>query len=88
MKTAHERRSKNKKGSIDSIVLSPSQLRTLQSLEETGWHLCFVRRSLYLDSLPVIVDDFTGRTAIIDKAGLIDINHHLKFRDSVQRKLQ
>lgn len=85
MTPMQERRSGHKSKSRDkSILLTPSQLRTLHSLEESGWHLCFIRRSYYLDSVPVLVDDTTGQTAIVDKAGRMETNHCLQLRSPGQ----
>jgi len=81
MANMQERRSRSKSSPANKlIILPPSQLRTLHSLEESGWHLWFVRNSYYLDALLVIVNDEIEQTAVIDKCGQVTINHKLHFR--------
>ena len=77
----HERRSGLVSLSSKYELLSPSQRRTLHSLEESGWHLIFIRHSFYLSSIPIVVDDSTGKMAIIDKCGLVKTSHGLHFRE-------
>ena len=36
--------------------------------------LWFVRHSYYQDALPVIIDKDHGQTAIVDKAGMVEIS--------------
>jgi hypothetical protein len=78
-----DERRKNLKPIPDNpeLFLSEPQLQTVHSLEESGWHLWFVRRNIYLQAMPVLVEDESGQTAVIDKAGLMDTDHGLHFRD-------
>ena len=60
--------------------LTESQLHTVQFLKDSGWKLWFVRRSDSQSAMPVIFEDKSGKTAIIDQGGLINIDHGLDFR--------
>ena len=82
MEPFHEIRTGQAQLSDKFELLSPSQQRTLHSLEKSRWHLLFIRHSLYLDSVPIIADDSTGKIAIIDRCGLLKTNHGLHFRES------
>lgn len=62
------------------LHLTESQLQTVKSLKESGWNLWFVRRTDYQDAMPVLIEDESGQTAIIDKVGHLDTDHGLNFR--------
>ena len=81
MEPFHERRLGKAQPSDKHELLSPSQRRTLRSLEKSGWQLLFIRHSYYLYSIPIVVEDSTGKIAIIDKKGQVKTNHGLHFRE-------
>jgi hypothetical protein len=66
---------------VPELYLIESQLLTVQLLKESGWNLWFVRRTDIEHAMPVLFEDASGRTAIIDKGGDINIDHGLEFRN-------
>lgn len=76
-----DRRSSQEQSPINqSIILSPSQSRTLYAMEESGWHLLFIRQKNHWDAIPVLIEDESGKTAVIDKCGLIKTCRNMRFR--------
>ena len=43
-----------------SEYLNDAQLHSLKRVEEFGWHLAFIRRPLFQDIVPVVVNDDGG----------------------------
>ena len=61
-------------------LLNQNQLRSLRELEESGWHLEFIRRPLFQPVMPVLVDLTGFFTVILEEDGLNNINHGMQFR--------
>ncbi|MET0288959.1 MAG: hypothetical protein ABW178_04970 [Pseudoxanthomonas sp.] len=60
--------------------LSSAQLRALQTLEQFKWELKFVRRPLFLEPVPVMVDRDGLKYAVIRADGSVDDAPRLKLR--------
>jgi hypothetical protein len=60
--------------------LSSAQLRALQTLETFKWELKFVRRPMFLEPMPVVVDREGLRHAVIRPDGSLDEAPQLKLR--------
>ncbi len=62
------------------LHLTEIQFKTVQYLKESGWNLWFIRRADFQQTMSVMIEDESGRTAIIDMDGAIDTDHGLDFR--------
>ena len=60
-------------------VLSPPQLAALPELEELGWKLWFVRRSVFMPVMPVMIDADEA-TLILEEDGTPNNHHGYNFR--------
>jgi hypothetical protein len=60
--------------------LSDAQKVALNQLEAFGWYLCFVRRPLFKDVVPVMRDDDSGRFAVLETDGSLNQDHDLDIR--------
>ncbi len=61
--------------------LTPAQLKALETLEHFRWTLKFVRRPLFLDPVPVVVDREGTRHAVLRADGTLDESPAFKIRD-------
>ncbi len=61
--------------------LTPQQLAALDTLEHFQWTLRFVRRPMFQDPLPVVVDRTGKRHALLKPDGTLDENLGFKLRD-------
>jgi len=61
--------------------LTPQQLAALQTLEQFQWTLHFVRRPMFMDPIPVVVDRTGKRHAVLKPDGSLDENPDFKIRD-------
>lgn len=79
----HERRRQN--GSADAAELraglTPQQLNALATLEQFQWTLRFVRRPMFMEPIPVVVDRTGKRHAVLRADGSLDENPDFKIRD-------
>ena len=62
-------------------ALTPAQLRALETLEHFGWSLKFVRRPMFLEPVPVVVDRSGERHAVLEADGTVNEDPALKLRD-------
>lgn len=62
-------------------VLTPAQLRALETLEHFGWTLKFVRRPMFLDPVPVVFDRSGERHAVLGADGSLDESPSIRLRD-------
>ncbi|MGI8561764.1 MAG: hypothetical protein ACR2J7_10120 [Luteimonas sp.] len=53
-------------------ALTPAQLKALEMLEQFQWTLKFVRRPMFLDPTPVVVDRDGKRHAVLEADGSIN----------------
>jgi hypothetical protein len=61
--------------------LTPAQRDALRTLEHFGWALRFVRRPLFQDPLPVVVDRHGQRHALLRADGSLDESPAFRIRD-------
>lgn len=61
--------------------LTPAQLKALETLEHFSWTLKFVRRPLFLDPIPVVVDRHGTRHAVLLADGSLDESPDFVIRD-------
>jgi hypothetical protein len=80
----HERR-KDKDAPRAALrnLLNEEQLMTLRDLERFGWELRFVRRPLFQDPIPVLVDGDRKTFSVLKPDGSLDDDpKYLKLRTS------
>ena len=61
--------------------LNENQLMTLRDLERFGWELKFIRRPLFQDPIPVVVDGDRKSFSVLRPDGSLDDHPNLKLRD-------
>lgn len=61
-------------------LLNVPQLRSLHDLEESGWHLEFIRRPLFQAVMPVLVDVTGLFTVVLDEDGKKTIGSDMELR--------
>jgi len=61
--------------------LNENQLMALSELERFGWELKFIRRPLFQDPIPVVVDGDRKSFSILRPDGSLDDHPNLKLRD-------
>lgn len=60
--------------------LNEAQLQTLSGLERFGWEIQFVRRPLFQDPIPVVVDGDRKHFAVLTPEGELDESPRFRFR--------
>ena len=60
--------------------LGPAQLKALETLEQFGWTLRFVRRPMFLDPVPVAFDRGGDKWVVIEADGTLNENPGFKIR--------
>lgn len=60
--------------------LMPAQLATLQTMEQFGWQLRFVRRPLFQAPIPILFSKDGSRFVVLEADGTIDENPGFKIR--------
>lgn len=79
---ARERRNEH---AIDQVKLraglTAAQLRALDTLEQFQWTLKFVRRPMFQDPVPVVVDRSGTRHAVLLADGSLDESPGFRIRD-------
>jgi hypothetical protein len=61
--------------------LNGKQLATITTMEQLGWTLRFVRRPMFQDPVPVMMDRTGERSAVIESDGHANGEHGLTLRD-------
>lgn len=61
-------------------LLNEDQRMTLAELEQFGWSLKFVRRPLFLPSIPVVVDGDRKRYAVLESDGSLNESPEFNIR--------
>ena len=61
--------------------LTAAQAKALQTLEQFGWTLRFVRRPMFLDPVPVAFDRGGEKWVMIEADGCLNENPGFKIRD-------
>lgn len=60
--------------------LGPAQLKALETLEQFGWSLRFVRRPMFLEPVPVAFDRNGEKWVVIEADGTLNENPGFKIR--------
>jgi hypothetical protein len=78
-------RERRKPESLDTsalrAALTPAQAKALETLEQFQWRLKFVRRPMFLDPIPVVVDRDGKRHAVLEPDGSINESPAFHIRD-------
>ncbi len=61
--------------------LTPQQLATLDTMQQFGWALKFVRRQLFQAPVPVAFDRARKRFAVIEADGSLNENPGFRIRE-------
>jgi hypothetical protein len=61
--------------------LNENQLMTLCDLERYGWELRFIRRPLFQEPIPVVIDGDRKSFSVIKPDGSLDDHPNLKLRN-------
>ena len=62
-------------------VLNEAQIRTLRSIRHFGWGLHFVRRPLFQEVIPVLINKEGDKFIILEENGTINEMPDLDLRD-------
>ena len=62
-------------------LLSEAQLRTLRSIGRFGWQLHFIRRPLFQELVPVLINTESDKCAVHEENGSINEQVNLDIRD-------
>ncbi|WNH48664.1 MULTISPECIES: hypothetical protein [Stenotrophomonas] len=60
--------------------LSAEQRHTVDTLEQFGWQLRFVRRPIFRDAVPVLYDRSGQKYVVVQADGTLDESQTLKIR--------
>lgn len=63
------------------LQLNPAQLRRLREMEHFGWELRFIRRPMFMEPLPVLVEYTSGKYAGLLPDGSLETPPMLKVRN-------
>ena len=67
---------------IDEL-LNEAQLRTLQGLKQFGWELYFVRRPLFQEAVPVLINREGNKTIVLETNGGINEKAEINVRECI-----
>jgi hypothetical protein len=62
-------------------LLNEAQLRTLRSIRRFGWQLYFIRRPLFQELVPVLINTESDKYAVLEANGSINEQVNLDIRD-------
>lgn len=62
-------------------LLNEAQLRTLRSIGRFGWQLHFIRRPLFQELVPVLINSESDKCAVLEDNGSINEQANLDIRD-------
>jgi len=62
-------------------MLNPMQVRALRQIESYGWQLQFIRRPLFQDPVPVVIDADGKKIGILEEDGRINMEPDIKVRE-------
>jgi hypothetical protein len=62
-------------------ILSDDQTLTLRQIERFGWQLKFVRRPVFQQPIPVVVNADGTQIGVLEEDGRLNLNHDIKLRD-------
>jgi hypothetical protein len=78
--SARERRQGDAVGAQLRKGLTSQQLATLETMQQFGWVLQFVRRPLFQPPIPVVFDRKRERYAVVEADGTINENPGFRIR--------
>ncbi|GAB3750720.1 hypothetical protein [Lysobacter olei] len=78
--TKERRRTASAPASLLRTQLNEAQLLTLSELERFGWEIQFVRRPLFQDPVPVLVDGDRRSHAVLTPEGDLDESPRFNIR--------
>jgi len=64
-------------------LLNEAQLHTLQGIKQFGWELHFVRRPLFQDAIPVLINREGTKTIVLEVNGSINEEAEIDIRECV-----
>lgn len=64
-------------------LLNDAQLHTLQGIKQFGWELHFVRRPLFQDAIPVLINREGTKTIVLEVNGSINEEAEIDIRECV-----
>ena len=62
-------------------MLNEMQVLALRQIESFGWRLQFIRRPLFQDPVPVVVDSDGTKIGILEEDGRINMEPDIKVRE-------
>ena len=62
-------------------LLNPAQISALRAIEHFGWRLHFVRRPLFQDVVPVLINQEGDHLVILEEDGSLNDKTDLDVRD-------
>ena len=62
-------------------MLNEMQVLALRKIEGFGWRLHFIRRPLFQDPVPVVVDSEGKKIGILEEDGRINMEPDIKVRE-------
>ena len=62
-------------------MLNEMQVLALRKIEGFGWRLHFIRRPLFQDPIPVVVDSEGKKIGILEEDGRINMEPDIKVRE-------
>ena len=65
-------------------LLTPAQVKTLDSIQLLGWQLKFVRRPLFQDPTPVVSNATNDQIGMLDPDGRINIDIEVEVRTDLE----
>ena len=64
-------------------MLNEMQVLALRQIEGFGWRLQFIRRPLFQDPVPVVVDSEGKKIGILEEDGRINMEPDIKVREEL-----
>lgn len=62
-------------------LLNQMQIRALRQIESYGWRLHFIRRPLFQDTVPVVIDADGKKIGILEEDGRLNMEPDIKVRE-------
>lgn len=61
-------------------ILTQDQMLALHQIEHYGWELIFVRRPLFQNPIPVVLNEKGDRIAVLEEDGRLNLQTDIKLR--------
>ena len=62
-------------------MLNQLQVRALRQIENFGWQLHFIRRPLFQNPVPVLIDAAGNKLGVLEEDGRLNLQPDLMVRD-------